>query len=153
MLFRSGTLVHGACVATASRTLPDSRWLVPPGQALRFLGAVVNDRWLSWCARTVLRLPYGDLFSGLVGMRLDVARRLAPHVHHAGWLWQAELLAACRRWGVPVNETPVVCSYPFPRPAPSIEKTAGFMRSLRAMRRGKPPAVGVSPAPGRSRAA
>jgi hypothetical protein len=129
------TIVHGGCVAVASRRLPESRWLLPPGSKTRFLTAAVNDAWLCWCSRTVLGLPFGDLFSGLVGLRLETARRLAPMVRNHGWLWQAELLTACHRLGIPVNETPVVCAFPFPRPNPGLENTARFMRSLRAIRR------------------
>jgi len=107
----SAKLRAGADVAIASRTHPESRMILPvalQGYAYRrHLQSVL----FSALVRGLLPLRQRDTQAGLKGMTGRVAERVLPHLRCNGFGFDCELLTACARLGIGVQEVPVTVRY------------------------------------------
>jgi dolichyl-phosphate beta-glucosyltransferase len=103
----SDALRAGAEVAIASRTHPDSRLVMPVSLQgyvyRRHLQSLLFSRLVRW----LLPLTQRDTQAGLKGMTARVAELVMPHLRCNGFGFDCELLTACVRFGVPVEEVPV----------------------------------------------
>lgn len=97
----------GAPVAIASRTHPDSEIRLPAhllGYAWR---RNVQSALFGRVARALLSIRQTDTQAGLKGFAADVVRHVLPLTTCEGFGLDCELLAACSRCGIPVEEVPV----------------------------------------------
>ncbi len=101
-------LRSGAAVAIASRAHPESEIRLPAellGYAWRrnLQGAVFGR-----VARMLLPICQTDTQAGLKGFSAEVVRHVLPLTSGDGFGFDCELLTACHRCGIPVEEVPVV---------------------------------------------
>jgi dolichyl-phosphate beta-glucosyltransferase len=104
-------LQAGAPVAIASRTHPESQLVLPArlqGYAYR---RHVQSLAFSVLVRWLLPLKYGDTQAGLKGLSAAAAQQILPRLTCDGFGFDCELLTACARYGVAVQEVPVCVRY------------------------------------------
>jgi hypothetical protein len=147
------TLQAGADVAIGSRWHPDSRLSLPPrlqGSAFR---RHLQSHVFSHLVRWLLPIRQRDTQAGLKGLTADVTRRVVPHLQCNGFGFDCELLTACVRFGLSVQEVPVCVRYE------DRASTTGWGSSVRTLwelwkiRRDwrEAPAPSAAPAPARTR--
>jgi dolichyl-phosphate beta-glucosyltransferase len=105
------TLRAGADVAIASRTHLDSRLIMPAALQGYAYRRHLQSMVFSAVVRCLLPLRQRDTQAGLKGMSARVAQTLLPHLHCEGFGFDCELLTACARLGIPVQEVPVAVRY------------------------------------------
>jgi dolichyl-phosphate beta-glucosyltransferase len=105
------TLRAGADVAIASRTHPDSRLIMPAALQGYAYRRHLQSLAFSAVVRSLLPLRQQDTQAGLKGMSARVAERLGPHLRCEGFGFDCELLTACARLGIAVQEVPVAVRY------------------------------------------
>jgi glycosyltransferase involved in cell wall biosynthesis len=137
------TLRRGAGVAIASRSLSDSRLLLPPS----LIGYVHRRHVQSWIfsslVRCLLPLRVRDTQAGLKGISEHVARRVLPQLSCDGFAFDCELLTACVYYGLPIVEVPVCVSYDDTASTTSLRSASRLLRDILRIRRewrGAPPA-------------
>ena len=131
----SAKLRAGADVAIASRTHPESRMILPvalQGYAYRrHLQSVL----FSALVRGLLPLRQRDTQAGLKGMTGRVAERVLPHLRCNGFGFDCELLTACARLGIGVQEVPVTVRYDDRTSTTGGRPTLRMLRELWQIRR------------------
>jgi dolichyl-phosphate beta-glucosyltransferase len=111
MLRVAEALQAGAPVAIASRTHPESQLLLPArlqGYAYR---RHVQSLAFSALVRWLLPLKYRDTQAGLKGLSAAATRKILPGMRCDGFGFDCELLTACVRYGLTVQEVPVCVRY------------------------------------------
>jgi dolichyl-phosphate beta-glucosyltransferase len=132
----ANALRAGADVAIASRTHPDSRIVVPmalQGYAYR---RHLQSQLLSMLVRRLLPVTQRDTQAGLKGMSARAARLVLPHLRCLGFGFDCELLTACARLGLAVEEVPVSVRYEDKASTTSPRQTLHMLRELWQIRRG-----------------
>ena len=128
-------LRHGAEVAIASREHPESTIQLPPAT----LGYAYRRRLQSYVfgtlARTLLPLTQLDTQAGLKGVTARVAEQLVPNLNCDGFGFDCELLAACARYGIHVQEVPVSVRYEDAASTTGLRTTLRMVRELWSIRR------------------
>jgi glycosyltransferase involved in cell wall biosynthesis len=107
----AAALRAGAEVAIASRTHPDSQMSLPTrlqGYAYR---RHLQSLAFSLLVRCLLPLPQRDTQAGLKGISAGACQLLLPHLTCNGFGFDCELLTACTRYGLAVQEVPVSVHY------------------------------------------
>jgi dolichyl-phosphate beta-glucosyltransferase len=130
----------GAAVAVGSREHPASEVVLPSGLAGYALRRHLQSVAFSWLARVLLALPTRDPQAGLKGMHAAVAHRLLPQLTRDGFAFDCELLTACVRLGIPVEEVPVRVRLADRRTTTGLRAAARTIRDLFAVRRDWRPA-------------
>jgi dolichyl-phosphate beta-glucosyltransferase len=125
----------GAAVAIGSRDHPDSELVLPPALAGYTFRRHLQSLGFAWLARTVLGLPYRDPQAGLKGMHAAVVQLVLPRLSRNGFAFDCELLTACARLGIPVEEVPVRVQFADRRTTTSLRTSARTIRDLFAIRR------------------
>jgi dolichyl-phosphate beta-glucosyltransferase len=104
-------LAPGAEVAIASRDHPQSELVLPP----RLIGYLFRRHMQSYVfgaiARRLLRIDQHDTQAGLKGMSAAVVENIVPRLRCDGFGFDCELLAACARFTLGVEEVPVRVRY------------------------------------------
>jgi dolichyl-phosphate beta-glucosyltransferase len=101
------SLRTGAAVTIASRTHPASEIQLPIGMIGYAWRRNLQGAIFSRLARTLLPIRQLDTQAGLKGFRADVIRHVLPMTECDGFGFDCELLTACYRCGIPVDEVPV----------------------------------------------
>jgi dolichyl-phosphate beta-glucosyltransferase len=101
----------GADVAIASRTHPDSRIIMPASLQGYAYRRYLQSLTFSAVVRSLLPIRQRDTQAGLKGLTAHVAQRLLPHLRCEGFGFDCELLTACARCGIAVQEVPVSVRY------------------------------------------
>jgi dolichyl-phosphate beta-glucosyltransferase len=124
------TLRSGADVAIASRTHPDSRLIMPAALQGYAYRRHLQSLAFSAVVRCLLPLRQRDTQAGLKGMTARVAERLLPRMRCDGFGFDCEVLTACARLGIAVQEVPVALRY-----EDRVSTTSGMlmMRMLREL--------------------
>jgi dolichyl-phosphate beta-glucosyltransferase len=125
----------GAAVAIGSREHPDSEMVLPASLAGYTFRRHLQSLAFGWLARIVLGFPYRDSQAGLKGMHAAVARFLLPRLSRTGFAFDCELLAACARLGIAVEEVPVRVRFTDRRTTTSFRSSVRAVRDLFAIRR------------------
>lgn len=125
----------GAAVAIGSRENPESEMVLPASLAGYAFRRHLQSLAFGWLARTVLGFPYRDSQAGLKGMHAAVARLLLPRLSRTGFAFDCELLAACARFGIVVEEVPVHVRFTDRRTTTSFRTSVRAVRDLFAIRR------------------
>jgi dolichyl-phosphate beta-glucosyltransferase len=105
------TLRAGAEVAIASRTHAESRLIMPvalQGYAYR---RHLQSMAFSAVVRCLLPLRQRDTQAGLKGISARVVQTLLPHLRCEGFGFDCEVLTACARMCIKVQEVPVAVRY------------------------------------------
>ena len=104
-------LRNGASVAIASREHPESIIQLSP----QYLGYAYRRRLQSkvfgTAARLLLPIRQYDTQAGLKGLTAQVAELILPLLRCDGFGFDCELLTACARYNIPVQEVPVCVQY------------------------------------------
>lgn len=100
-------LRNGGAVAIASRQHPQSEVILPPALMGYAWRRQLQSTLFSWIARRLLPIPFRDTQAGLKGMTATVAQRVLPLLQCDGFGFDCELLTACIRLQIPVEEIPV----------------------------------------------
>lgn len=125
----------GAAVAIASRTHPASEILLPVGLLGYAWRRNFQSALFGRAARMLLPIRQSDTQAGLKGMSAEVARHVLPLTTGDGFGFDCELLTACHRCGIPVEEVPVVVRCP-DRASTTRARTAfSMLRELWTIRR------------------
>jgi glycosyltransferase involved in cell wall biosynthesis len=128
-------LAAGAAVAVGSRTHPESEVTVPArvvGYAYR---RHLQSRAFGLVTRTLLPVTQRDTQAGLKGMTAAAAERLVPHLGCDGFGFDCELLTACARAGIAVEEVPVSVRYESNASTTGLRATVRMIRDLWQIRR------------------
>jgi hypothetical protein len=88
--------------------------------------------------RLPLPLSNGDTQAGLKGMRDSAVRRLAPRLSCDGFGFDCELLTACARAGIPVEEVPVRVRYDSGASTTNLRSTLRMLKEIWNVRRAWP---------------
>lgn len=116
----------GAEVAIASRDHPQSEVIIAPRLAGYLFRRQLQSRLFGALARWLLPIRQLDTQAGLKGMSAAVVERLVPRLDCDGFGFDCELLTACARLGIRVEEVPVRVAYR------DMESTTG-VRGIRRM--------------------
>ena len=101
------TLWSSADAAIASREHPGSRLVIPPNLIGYTFRRHIQSRIFAVLARILLPIHYWDTQAGLKGMSASAAEQVLPHLQCDGFGFDCELLTACSRLNIPVEEVPV----------------------------------------------
>lgn len=104
-------LRRGSDVAIASRAHPESQIIAP----VRLQGYVYRRHLQSLAFSTMVRwllpLTQRDTQAGLKGLSARAARLVLPHLRSNGFEFDCELLTACARHGLAIQEVPICVRY------------------------------------------
>jgi hypothetical protein len=95
----------------------------------------VQSLAFAWLARMVLGFPYRDPQAGLKGMHAAVAQFLLPRLACNGFAFDCEVLTACARLAIPVEEVPVRVRFDDRRTTTSVRTSLRTVRDLLAIGR------------------
>jgi dolichyl-phosphate beta-glucosyltransferase len=125
----------GAAVAIGSRAHPESRVELPS----KILGYVyrrgLQGKVFGTIARLLLPISTHDSQAGLKGMTAAVAESLVPHLTCDGFGFDCELLTACARAGISLQEVPVCVHYDGKTSTTSPQTGLRMLRELWRIRR------------------
>jgi glycosyltransferase involved in cell wall biosynthesis len=125
----------GADVAIASRTHPDSRVVVPSSLQGYAYGRHLQSQLFSMLVRRLLPVTQRDTQAGLKGMSARAAGLMLPHLRCNGFGFDCELLTACSRLGLTVQEVPVWVRYEDRASTTGPRHTLRMLRELWRIRR------------------
>ena len=138
-------LRRGADVAIASRTHPQSLVIAP----VRMQGYVYRRHLQSLAFSTMVRwllpLAQRDTQAGLKGLSARAARLVLPHLHCDGFEFDCELLTACARHGLPIQEVPICVRYDNRHSTTNWRSTLRMFRSLWHIRQAWPRPLPLPP--------
>jgi dolichyl-phosphate beta-glucosyltransferase len=98
-------------VAIASRCHPDSEMVLPPRLIGYLFRRHLQSEVFGALARQLLPITQRDTQAGLKGMSAEVAERIVPRLRCDGFGFDCEMLTACARLGIEVQEVPVRVRY------------------------------------------
>jgi dolichyl-phosphate beta-glucosyltransferase len=125
----------GAAVVIGSRELSGSELVLPPGLTGYAFRRRLQSLAFVWLARNILSLPQRDPQAGLKGLHAAVARSLLPRLTRDGFSFDCELLTACVRLGIAVDEVSVRVELTDRRTTTNFRTSARTIRDLFAIRR------------------
>jgi dolichyl-phosphate beta-glucosyltransferase len=125
----------GADVAIASRTHPDSRIVVPAALQAYAYFRHLQSQLFSLVVRRLLPVRQRDTQAGLKGMSARAARLMLPHLRCDGFGFDCEMLTACSRLGLLVEEVPVHVRFEDSSSTTSPRHTLRMLRELWHIRR------------------
>ena len=128
-------VVAGNPISIASRSHPDSLLLIPDRMLWYAFRRKLQSVAFAAATRGLLGLRHRDTQAGLKGMTAELVEHVVPHLTCDGFGFDCELLLACRRAGVPVDELPVRVQY---EEGTTTSTMTGFkmLREIWAIRRG-----------------
>lgn len=129
----------GADVVIASRTHPESMIELPAGALGYVYRRHLQSRLFGMLVRLLLPLSNRDTQAGLKGMRDSAVRRLAPRLSCDGFGFDCELLTACARAGITVEEVPVRVRYDTAASTTNLRSTLRMLKEIWNVRRAWPP--------------
>jgi len=125
----------GVPVAMASRTHRDSQVVLPT----RLQGYVyrrhLQSLAFSRLVRLLLPLTQRDTQAGLKGLSADAAKLVLPHLSCNGFGFDCELLTACTRYDLAIEEVPVCVRYEDRLSTTGIGSMSRMVRELWRIRR------------------
>jgi len=142
----AGALQAGAAVAIASRAHPESLMVLPTrlqGYAYR---RHLQSLAFSALVRVLLPLKQRDTQAGLKGLSAAAAQTVLPRLSCNGFGFDCELLTACQRFGLNVEEVPVCVRYEDRASTTGLGSMTEMVKELwsirRCWRRKEPPEPG-----------
>jgi dolichyl-phosphate beta-glucosyltransferase len=104
-------LQAGASVAIVSREHPESTITIP-GELLGYAyRRRIKSHLFGRVVRALLPITTHDSQAGLKGMTASVAEQILPNLTCDGFGFDCELLTACARYNIPIQELPVHVRY------------------------------------------
>lgn len=104
-------LTQGSDVVIASRMHKDSQINYPS----RLRNYVIRRKWQSWLftkiSKLIVPLPWKDTQAGLKGFSERAVAQFLPLMQRDGFEFDCEILFACLRGGIAIEEIPVSVSY------------------------------------------
>jgi dolichyl-phosphate beta-glucosyltransferase len=125
----------GAAIAVGSRTHPRSELSLPAAVLGYAFRRHLQSRVFGAVTRALLPIAQRDTQAGLKGMTAAVAERIVPLLRCNGFGFDCELLTACARAGVAVEEVPVAVRYDTTASTTGMRATLRMLRELWQIRR------------------
>ncbi len=131
----AAALRHGAEVAIASRSHPDSELVLSRCQLGYIHRRQIQGQVFNALVRCVLPISQGDTQAGLKGMTAAAATRILPYLYIDGFGFDCELLTACNHFHIPVTETPIRVHYDATPSTVKAQTTLKMVQELFRIRR------------------
>ncbi len=128
----------GAEVVIASRSHPESQLTVPSSRLSYAFRRSLQSQVFGKLVRVLLPLKQGDTQAGLKGLSAHAVRQIVPRMGCDGFGIDCELLTACVRLGLPVQELPVSVRYDAENTTTNFRSTLRMVRELWRIRRAWP---------------
>lgn len=119
----------GSEVVIANRQHAASRMQLPPRRLGYAFRRQLQSAVFNWMARHLLAISQADTQAGLKGLTAQVAELILPRMQCNGFGFDCELLIACARYNIPVQEVPVCVRY-----EDAVSSTGGLRTMWRMIR-------------------